>query len=295
MNNEEKNLNKTVINWFPGHMAKAISEIKNDLKLIDIVLVILDARVPYVSLNKEIYELVKSKTVIMALNKKDLASSVSLKKACKKYNMQGVYTVCTNSITGEGIDELLNVICNIGEKIKYKNKTSTSYIGVKKMYRVLVTGIPNVGKSSVINKMSGRNIAQVGNRAGVTKQKQWIRVGKNIEVMDTPGLFPKSVTRDLEGEKLAICGNIKEEVVDNELLSYTLINLLMANDLYKSMLQARYNLDSNIDHMTEFEILKEIGIKRGNLKKENEIDVEKTARMLLEDFRNGRIGKISLE
>ena len=289
------NENKTNINWFPGHMAKTIREIKRDLKLIDIVLIILDARVPYSSLNKEIYELVKSKTVIMVLNKKDLASITSLKRAEEKYKKEGCYTSLTNSVTGEGIDNLVTLINEIGERIKYKEKTSSSYNSIKHVYRVLVVGMPNVGKSSVINKLSGRKSAEVGNKPGITKKNQWIKVGNSIEMLDTPGVFPKNLKEEGTGEKLAIAYTIKEEILDIEALSYILINILMSNDLYEAMFKARYDLGSDIDSMSEFEILNEIGRKRGALLKGDKVDLNKASRILLDDFRTGKIGKISLE
>ena len=287
--------NSTNINWFPGHMAKTLREIKRDLKLIDIVLIILDARVPYSSLNKEVYELVKSKTVIMVFNKKDLASVTSLRRAEEKYKKDGCYTVSTNSVTGEGVENLINLIKEIGERIKYKDKTSSSYKNIKHVYRTLVVGMPNVGKSSLINKLSGRKSAEVGNKPGVTKKNQWIRIGNSIEMLDTPGVFPKSIKEEGSGEKLAIAYTIKEEVLDIETLSYVLINILMSNDLYEAMFKSRYSLDSSIDSMTEFEILDEVGRKRGALLKGDVVDKNKAAKILLEDFRKGVIGKISLE
>ena len=289
------NENKTNINWYPGHMARAMHEIKKDLKLIDIVLIILDARVPYASLNKEVYELVKSKTVIMVLNKKDLASITALKRAEDKYKKDGCYTAIVNSITGEGIDTLINLIKEIGERVKYKDKTSSDFKKVNPVYRALVVGMPNVGKSSVINKMSGRKSAEVGNKPGITRKRQWIKVGNMIEIMDTPGVFPKSIKEEGLGEKLALAYTIKDEILDLEILSYYLINILMSNDLYEAMFKARFDLDSSIDSMSEHEILDEIGRKRGALLPGDRVDRLKAAKMLIDDFRTGKIGKISLE
>ena len=294
MSNEES-FPKVHVNWYPGHMAKTIREIKSDLKLIDIVLIILDARVPYASLNKEVYELVKSKTVIIVINKKDLVSITALNRAIEKYKKEGCYAVATNSHTGEGIAELTELIKKLGEKIKYSNKQSDTYKNIKPVYRALVVGIPNVGKSSVINKMCGRNKAEVGNKPGVTLKKQWLKVNDCIEIMDTPGVHLKNLKEDGRGEKLALAGTIKEEIRDVEILAFTLINILMSNDLYHAMFRARYNLGFEIDSMEEYEILDEIGRNRGVLQKGDRVDRTKVAKILIEDYRSGKIGKISLE
>ena len=291
----DKVVNKSVINWYPGHMAKALREIKGTLKLIDIVLVILDARIPYSSLNKDVYELIKTKTVIMVFNKADLANITALNNAEAKYKKEGCYTVRTNSLTGEGIDRLISLIKDIGTKIKYENKTSKSYKLLKPVYRALVVGVPNVGKSSIINKMSGRKSAEVGNKPGVTKKLQWLKVGTDIEIMDTPGLLSKSLKEEGMGEKLAIAGTKKDEVLDEEVLAHTLINILLSNDWYAAMFKERYGLDSSIDSMVEFEILEQVGRKRGALLKGDIVDTTKASRILLEDYRSGKIGKISLE
>lgn len=294
MNNNES-CHKTSINWYPGHMAKTLREIKTDIKLMDIVLVILDARVPFASLNDDVYEIIKNKTVIMVLNKCDLANITALKNAEAKYKKEGCYTVCTNSMTGEGIDNLIKLIREIGSKIKYENKTSSSYKNIKKVYRALVVGIPNVGKSSLINRISGRKTAEVGNKPGVTKKRQWIKVGQDIELMDTPGLLNKNIAKDNKGPKLAIAGTIKDEIIDMEMLALDLINILMSNDWYKAMFKDRYALGEEIETMQDFEILDTVGRKRGALLKGDVVDVHKAARILIEDYRTGKIGKISLE
>ena len=291
----EQNSTKTNINWYPGHMVKAINEIKKNLKYIDLVLVVLDARIPFASLNKDIYEIVKQKTVIMLFNKADLADPVKLKKAEEQYKKEGCYTVRTNALSGEGIKETIELIKNLGSKIKYKNKTSTSYKIVKNVYRVLVVGVPNCGKSSILNKIANKKSAEVGNKPGVTKQKQWIRVDKQIEIMDTPGILAPKLLGEQTGEKLALCGNIKEEILDLQELSIDLIEMLKSAPLYLSMLKDRYKIEEDIEKMTNVEILELVGKKRGAIVKGGEIDYEKTARILIEDYRSGKIGRISLE
>ena len=280
----EENKQIVNINWYPGHMAKTLREMKEDLKLIDIAAVILDARTPYASLNQDVYEIIKAKTVLMVFNKSDLADPIKLKEAETKYQKNGCYTVRTNSLNGDGIDALTKKIREIGEKVKYGNKTSASYKMLKKVYRVLVVGIPNVGKSSLINRVSGKKSAEVGNKPGVTKQKQWIRVGKDIELMDTPGLLAKS-----------IAGTIKDDILDMEVLAVELIDILMANKLYTAMLKDRYGLGEEIESLRSFEILEVIGRKRGALLKGDAVDLLKAARIVIEDYRTGKLGKISLE
>lgn len=293
-NKTQESLSKVVINWYPGHMAKTLREIRKDLKLIDIVLVILDARIPFASFNKEVHELIKTKTVILVFNKYDLANITALNNAEAKYKKQGFYTVRTNSLTGEGIDKLVALVKEIGSKIKTENESKSRKV-LKPVYRALVVGVPNVGKSSLINKISGRKSAEVGNKPGITKKRQWIKVGEDIEIMDTPGLLSKSLKEDGIGEKLAIAGTIKEEILDQEVLAYTLINILMSNDWYEAMFKERYKLDSSINSMVEFQILDAVGRKRGTLLKGDVVDTNKAAKILIEDYRTGKIGKISLE
>lgn len=276
-------------------MAKTLREIKDDLKLMDIVLVILDARCPYASLNKEVYEIIKSKPVIMVFNKADLANITALNNAEEKYKKEGCYIVKTNSLTGEGVDKLISAIKKLGQKINEEKKTSASRKVLKPVYRALVVGVPNVGKSSLINKMSGRKSAEVGNKPGVTKKRQWLKVGNDIEIMDTPGLLSKNLKQEGTGEKLAIAATIKEEILDPEVLAHTLINILMSNDWYMAMFKSRYNLPEEIATMYEFQILEELGRKRGALLAGGRVDTNKAARILLEDYRSGKIGKISLE
>ena len=294
-NNKENNVRTSApISWYPGHMVKAINEIKKDLKYIDIVLVVLDARIPFASMNKDIYEIIKHKTIILLFNKSDLADPVKLKIAEDKYRKEGCYIVRTIATQKEGIKETIELIKTLGEKIKYKNKTSSSYNIVKKVYKVLIVGVPNSGKSSILNKIANKKSAETGNRPGITKKKQWIRVGKEIEIMDTPGLLPPRLLNK-DGEKLAIVGNIKEEILDVELLAIELIKILKDNKLYLSMLKDRYNIVDDIDSLKEIKILELIGTKRGAFLKKGEIDLTKSALFLLEDFRSKKIGKISLE
>jgi len=278
-----------------GHMVKTLNEIKQDLKLIDIVCVILDARVPYVSNNKALFEIIKQKSVIMVFNKSDLADIEKLEEAEKTYKAQGCYTVKTNTVNGDGISTLLKTIRELGSRIKNKNKTSSMYSKMTNVYRVMVVGIPNVGKSSLINKLGGKNSAKVGNKPGVTKAKQWIRPAKDIEIMDTAGVLWPNLDENMSGIKLAITGNIKDEVLDSELIAFELIDMLKLNPKYMVYLKARYNLAEECEALSVSEILAKVGESRGLLQKGGIVDIEKTARILLDEFRSGKIGRISLE
>ncbi len=283
------------INWFPGHMVKAINEIKASMKLIDIVVMVVDSRACLSSENKIIFDIIGSKPLIIVLNKYDLADKRALDNKIKEYHSRGYYTVTTNANIGEGIDKLKKTIIQVGEKVKYINKTSDAYKDVKNIYRVLIAGVPNVGKSTVINKLAGKQSANVGNKPGVTIKKQWIRVGDNIELMDTPGiLWPKLEEND-SGIKLALIGNIKEEILEIEELAIYLINYLKNNSDYMSMLKKRYNLEDEIDIMQNHEVLEEIAKSRGALTKGSEVDYFKASKILLEDFKTSKIGKINLE
>ena len=212
---EEKSFPKTSINWFPGHMVKAQNEIKNNLKLIDVVVEILDARVPIASHNKLIDELAKDKKRIVVLNKSDLADKVELTKWEDYYKNRGDVCVLTNANKSENISKLVNEIRKQGKEI-YEKKYSSKNIKVKPIYRCLIAGIPNVGKSTIINKIANRNAAATSNKPGVTRKNQWIRVGSDIELLDTPGiLWPKFENQNV-ALNLASMTIIKEEILTIE-------------------------------------------------------------------------------
>lgn len=276
-------------------MVKTVSEIKQDLKLIDIVCVVLDARIPYASNNKELFEVIKQKSVIMVLNKSDLADKVSLEKAENNYKKDGCYTIRTNCVTGSGISELLSLIRELGSRIKNKNKTSEMYKKMNNVYRVMVVGIPNVGKSSLINKLSGKTSAKVGNKPGVTRQKQWIRPAKDIEIMDTAGVLWPKLEENMAGIKLAITGNIKGEVVDQELIAFEFIDMIKENEKYMSYVKARYKLDDDVQNSTTLQIIEQIGENRGIMQKGGIVDTQRVCNMLLDEYRSGKLGCISLE
>lgn len=300
MNEDTKSLPSTSINWFPGHMAKTRRQITEDLKLVDIIVEILDARIPISSQNPEIQEITKNKKKIIVLNKSDLSDEKDNKKWIDYFTKKSNRVVLANSNTGKGVDEVIRQIQKTmqNEIEAYKEK---GRIGRK--IRVMVVGIPNVGKSSFINRIAKKNSAGVANRPGVTKQKQWIRINENIELMDTPGvLWPKFESEEV-ALNLAFTGTIKDDILEITEIAYQLTKFLLKE--YKSNLLERYSLDENeineilqqeqAENQNIYEVMQLIGRKRGAIISGGNIDDEKTSRIILDDFRTGKLGKISLE
>lgn len=300
MNEDTKSLPSTSINWFPGHMAKTRRQITEDLKLVDVIVEILDARIPISSQNPEIQEIIKNKKKIIILNKSDLSDEKDNKKWINYFTKKGGRVVLANSNTGKGVDEVIRQIQKAmqNEIDEYKEK---GRIGRK--IRVMVVGIPNVGKSSFINRIAKKNSAGVANRPGVTKQKQWIRINENIELMDTPGvLWPKFESEEV-ALNLAFSGTIKDDILEITEIAYQLTKFLLKE--YKSNLLERYSLDENevneilqqeqAENQNIYEVMQLIGRKRGAIISGGNVDDEKTSRIILDDFRTGKLGKISLE
>lgn len=296
----EDNVSKMNINWYPGHMAKTKRQIIEDLKLVDIVVEIVDARIPMSSMNPDIEGYIKNKDRLIVLNKYDLADEAQNKLWVNRFKSKGLESVLVNSNNGDGINAAIKKIEEIYEKAqaKYQNKGR-----IGKAIRVMVIGIPNVGKSSFINRISRRNSATVGNRPGVTRQKQWIRINSNIELLDTPGvLWPKFQNEEI-ALNLAYTGTIKDDVLATIEVGFSLLKYLINND--RDKLEIRYKLSN--DEINEIlnsdleenekalEILHLIGKKRGAIISGGNIDEEKTAKIILDDFRNGKIGRITIE
>jgi len=288
------------INWFPGHMAKTRKQIADDLKLVDVVIEILDSRIPISSQNPEIKQITQNKKKIIVLNKCDLSDEKENKKWIEYFIKQGHKVVCVDSNTGKGINEVIKQTQSIMEedlmKIAEKGR-------VGRKIRVMIVGIPNVGKSSFINRIAKKNSAEVGNKPGVTKQKQWIRINDNIELMDTPGvLWPKFETEEV-ALNLAFTGTIRDDILEITEIAYCLTKFLLEN--YRNNLIERYSLNiETIDdilaqeqekNMNIYEIMQLIGKKRGAIISGGNIDDEKTSKIILDDFRSGKLGKITLE
>ena len=288
------------INWFPGHMAKTRRQITEDIKLVDVVIELLDARIPISSQNPEIKQIIKNKKKIIVLNKSDLADEKLNNEWVKEFARNGEISVLTDSNTGKGINEVFKQIKNIMTE-ELEKASNKGRIGKK--IRVMIVGIPNVGKSSFINRIAKRNTAEVGNKPGVTKQKQWIRLDNDIELLDTPGvLWPKFESEEV-ALNLSYVGTIKDDILEITEIAYCLTKLLLEN--YKEKLLGRYYLDKKQvdailnqdqeENQNIYEIMQLIGRKRGAIISGGNVDDEKTSRIILDDFRNGKLGKITLE
>ena len=296
----EKGFSKMSIVWYPGHMAKTKRQIIEDLKLIDIVIEIVDARIPISSQNPDIKENIKGKKKIIVLNKSDLADEKETNKWVKYFESKKINAVITDSNTGKGINDVVTTIKKISkeDEEKYINKGR-----VGKATRVLVLGIPNVGKSSFINRISKKSSAQVGNKPGVTRQKQWIRLSDGIELMDTPGvLWPKFQTEEI-ALNLAYTGTIKDDILEKTEIAFQLLKYLLSE--YRDKILERYKIendefDSIFNEDIEenekiYEIMKMIAKKRGAILSGGRIDDEKISGIILDEFRSGKFGKITLE
>lgn len=300
-NNEiQGGLHKSVINWFPGHMAKTRKQIAEDLKLVDIVVEILDARIPISSQNPDIKQITQNKKKVIVLNKYDLADEKENQKWLEYFNKKDQKAILVDALTGKGINETIRLIQKEMEE-DLKKIADKGRIGRK--IRVMIVGIPNVGKSSFINRIAKKTSAEVGNKPGVTKQKQWIRINDKIELLDTPGvLWPKFESEEV-GMHLAITGTIKDDILELTEIAYSLTKFLLEN--YRENLIQRYSLDEkqieeilNQDQPENeniYEIMQLIGKKRGAVASGGRIDDDKTSKIILDDFRSGKLGKITIE
>lgn len=271
-------------------MAKTKKQIEEDLKLVDVVVEVLDARIPCSSQNPDIKELTKNKKKILLLNKSDLASEIETKKWIQNWQKQNKIALPINSNTGEGI---VNVLKKIKEICSNDLAIQAEKGRIKKNIRIMVIGIPNVGKSSFINRITRKSSAEVGNKPGVTKQKKWIRIDEQIELLDTPGVL-WSKFEEKCALHLAYTGTIKDEIIDKQEVAYRLLTELFQN--YKSNLVERYKLkEDEMKDITILELMQIIGKKRGALVAGGIIDEEKVSNIILDDFRMGKLGRITLE
>ena len=281
--------NKIEIHWYPGHMTKTRRQMEEDLKLVDAVCEILDSRIPFSSRNPDIANICGNKPRMVILNRMDLADPRMTNRWSEYFRAQGLCVVQTDCKSKKGVSSFNPAVRTLlAEKLqRYHDKGQ-----VGRALRVMVVGIPNVGKSTFINQIAGRKGAKAENRPGVTRGKQWINVDKELLLLDTPGiLWPKFDDRGV-GMMLAYTGAVKDDVLDIEGLAFNLIRMLW--EKYPETIRQRYKMEMPED-ATGYELLEEMGRKRGFLIAKGEIDIERASKILLEEFRNGKIGKFSLE
>lgn len=274
------------INWYPGHMKKTKEEIKNSLKLVDIVLEVIDARIPKSSRNPLISEITEKKDRIIIMNKTDLSDQIENEKWIKKFADDGIKAIKMNAKEKINTKEIYNIAKEIlFEKFKKNEEKNIENENI----RMMVVGIPNSGKSTFINNIAKRKGARVGNRPGVTQQKQWIKTKENILLLDTPGvLWPKFDGQT--GLNLSFTNAIKDEILNIEELCLKFIEFM--KEFYPKNLEERYKIDSN---KTALEIYEEIGIKRGAIIRKGEVDYTRCANLIFNDFRSGKLGRITIE
>lgn len=275
------------LQWYPGHMTKAKRQMQEDLKLIDLIIELVDARIPLSSRNPDIDELGKNKARLILLNKSDLADERYNEQWSAYFQKKGFYVVKVNAKSGAGLKSIQGVI---QEACKAKIERDRRR-GIKnRPIRAMVVGIPNVGKSTFINSYAGKACAKTGNKPGVTKGKQWIRLNKTLELLDTPGiLWPKFEDQEV-GKRLAFIGSIKDEILNLEELSLELLDYIRTN--YPGLLNTRYGIE---EEGTPVSLLEAVADKRKCLIRGKEIDYAKAAGIVMEEFRNGKIGRITLE
>ena len=275
------------VQWYPGHMTKAKRQMQEDLKLIDLIIELVDARVPLSSRNPDIDQLGQNKSRLILLNKADLADERQNEAWKEYFQSKGFHVVKVDSRNGAGMKTIQNVI---QEACKEKIERDRRRGNKNRPIRAMVAGIPNVGKSTFINTFAGKACAKTGNRPGVTKGKQWIRLNKNVELLDTPGiLWPKFEDQEV-GIRLAFVGSIKDDILNMEELALKLIDYL--KERYTGLLEKRYGIS---EAGNAVEILGDIAKARGCLKKGEELDYTKASGLLFDDFRGGKIGRITLE
>ena len=276
------------LQWFPGHMAKTRRMMTDSLKLVDIAAELLDARIPMASRNPEIDRILGNKPRVVILNKSDMADPEANKAWIEYFAKKGIAAIEVSCITGKGINKLSAYARNVlKEKIERDKQR-----GINRSIKIMLCGIPNVGKSSLINRVAGKAVTKTGDRPGVTRGKQWLRLDNGVELLDMPGiLWPKFESEDV-ALKLAFTGAIRDEIMDVEELACILIKFL--REKYEENLKSRYKLD-DITDLTDYEVLMQIAEKRGFLLKKGEFDTLRAANILLDEFRDTRLGNITME
>ena len=278
------------IQWFPGHMTKAIRMMEDNLKLIDIVVELVDARLPISSRNPKVDELVGKKPHLIVLNKSDIADQNVTKLWEEYFSGKGLSAVSVSSTSGKNFNFIFDK-CRALLKDKIEKDKEKGIIN--RAVKIMVCGVPNVGKSSFINKLSGKKSAITGDRPGVTKGKQWLKIKGDAELLDTPGILPPKFEDQELAKRLAYTGAIKDEIMNRELLAYSLCEYL--RDQYANELCERYKIKDDISALEGYEVLELIGRRRGFVISGGEVDMERAANMILDELRGCKIGNITLE
>ena len=273
--------------WYPGHMTKAKRAMQEDIKLIDVVIELVDARIPASSKNPDINELARNKSRVILLNKSDMADPALLNAWIRYYEEEGYLAIAVNSLKR---NELKQVQGLIQEACKEKIERDRKRGILNRPVRAMIVGIPNVGKSTFINSFAGKACAKTGNRPGVTKGKQWIRLNKNVELLDTPGILWPKFEDQTVGQHLAFIGAIRDERIQSVDLALDLIEFLV--DVYPGVLASHYEVEETLDSV---QLLEQLARNRGCIQKGNETNLEKASFLLLDDFRNARLGRITIE
>ncbi len=275
------------INWYPGHMKKTKELIQNNMKMIDLVIEVVDARIPVSSRNPMIDKLTGSKPRLIVLNKSDLSDDRQNRKWIESFEKGDVRALAMNSMSGAGVKQLFKLL----GAMKAERQETQNALKKKKPMRMMIVGVPNVGKSSLINRMTGKKSTQTGDRPGVTKGKQWLTLKNGMQLLDTPGiLWPKFEDRKT-GLNLAFCGSIRDEILDIATLGLEFIRYMQT--VYPALLMSRYKLDSVSED--PLQTMEDIALKRGFIMPGKRIDYDRCARTVLDEFRAGKIGRITLE
>ncbi len=277
------------IQWYPGHMTKTKRMIQENVKLVDVVIELVDARIPLSSKNPDIDIFAKDKHRIIILNKVDLANPHITNEWKQYFESKGFSVVLANSVKGDGINNVYTTARELmAEKIERLRQRGRIFVPIRSM----IVGIPNVGKSTLINKYVGKKITETGDRPGVTRSKQWVKIKKDFELLDTPGILWPKFTDQQVGIKLAITGAINDKILDIETLSLELIKILV--NLDKTIIEKRYSIELE-ENDQPLDILQKIARKRGFIAKGNELDIERCAIIVVDEFRGNKLGSISLE
>ncbi|MBQ8636871.1 MAG: ribosome biogenesis GTPase YlqF [Clostridia bacterium] len=277
------------LNWYPGHMAKTRRLIEENLKYIDAVVEIIDARIPLSSRNPCFDDMIKTKPRLIIMNKSDLADPVMTDKWSAYFSKNITKVISVSCETNSGVNKITPALKEMfADRIKLDNER-----GITRPIRIMIIGIPNVGKSTLINRISKRAITKTGDRPGVTRQKQWVRLKDGLEMLDTPGILQPKFEDQEVAKRLAFTGAIKDDIIEIELLCYELLEYLRDN--YQEELKTRYKVSEDLSDKKGYEILEIIGKRRGLVISGGEIDMERAANIVLDEFRAAKIGRVTLE